>query len=194
MKVEYKTKDGRMVIEFTIEGIENVVTCLASIMDILENTRCECCVNAGRDDEYGTILVRRVSAEYLFFEAKCRHPECGAALALSQRKKESGGGLYTKREQGKKDPSPGTPLPNNGWVIYQRDEQRQMPQQQAPAPVQPMSTPYQQQGSAPSPAPVSPHPPVDDSDIPFAFAFAFVSAGLLGGMICASQDLFQVWC
>ena len=163
MKVEYKTKDGRMVIEFKIEGIEAVVTALASIMDILENTRCECCVNAGRDDEYGTILARRVAQSYVFFEAKCCHPDCGAALGLSQRHDDSGGGLYTKRQQGKKDPSPGTPLPNNGWVIYQKDEQQQMPQQQAPAPVQPMSTPYQQ----PAPAPVSPHPPVDDSDIPF---------------------------
>ena len=155
MRVVYKTKDDRMVIEFTVEGIEKVVTCLASIMDILENTRCEACVNAGRDNGYGTILARRVSGSFTFFEAKCCHPDCGAALALSQRKPETGGGLYSKRQQGKNDPSPGSALTDNGWVVYQREDQP--PQQQAPAAVQPMD----RSASGAS------APPVDDSDIPF---------------------------
>ena len=155
MRVVYKTKDDRMVITFDGKGIEDVVTALAQIQDILENTQCECCVNSGRDDSFGTMLVRRVSQSYVFFEAKCRHPDCGAALGLSQRHDDTGGGLYTKRQQGKKDPSPGTPLENNGWVIYKKEER--LPQPPAPAAVQPMD----RSASGAS------APPVDDSDIPF---------------------------
>ena len=156
MRVVYKTKDERMVITFDPPGIEAAVTGLAEIQDILENTRCEACVNAGRDNSHGTILARRVSQSYVFFEAKCCHPDCGAALALSQRKEESGGGLYSKRQEGKKDPNPGKPLVNNGWVVYRKEEHPQ--QRPAPAPVQPMAAPY---------VPASSAADVDDDSIPF---------------------------
>ncbi len=157
MRVEYKTKDGRMVITFDPVGIEAAVVGLAEIQDILENTRCQACVDKGRDNAHGTMLQRRVSQSYVFFEAKCFHPDVGATLALSQRKEESGGGLYTKRRQGKKDPNPGAPIEHDGWTWFRKEEQ-QLPPTQQPAPVQPMATPY---------VPASSAPDVPDDDIPF---------------------------
>ena len=159
MRVSYKTRDERMQITFEAAGVIDAVVVLAEIQDILENTRCQACVDAGRDGAHGTVLNRRVVEGYTFYAAKCLDPECKAELALSQRKEESGGGLYTKRRQGRKDPNPGAGIEHDGWTWYRKEEQTQSQQPtQQPQGVQPMSTPYQPASSA---------PPVDDSEIPF---------------------------
>ncbi len=152
IRVVYKTKDERMQITFEEPGVEMVVTRLAEIQDVLENTRCEACEKSGREDTYGTVLSRRVAKGYTFYASKCRNPECGAELAISKHVDDAGGGLYTKRQQGKKDPTPGAAIENNGWTWYRKEDQA--PQQQPT--LQPAAPPAS-----------SLAPPVDESDIPF---------------------------
>ena len=169
MRVVYKTKDERMQITFDGKGIEDVVTCLAQIQDILENTTCGACGSTH------VALERRVSQGYTFYAAKCLEPDCGAKLEFGQRKDESGGGLYTKRW----DTDAKQAIEHDGWTWYKKGESSG--QQQQAAPVQ-------------TTVPVSDASPVDESEIPFAVAFAFLSASLIGGMAIASQDVLQVLC
>ncbi len=154
MRVSYKTQDERMQITFEASGVIDAVTVLAEIQDILENTRCQACVDAGRDGDHGTMLTRRVVEGYTFYAAKCIDPQCKAELAMGQRKDETGGGLYTKRRQGKKDPNPGADIEHDGWTWFRKEERQQPQQTQA---VQPMD----RSASGAS------APPIDDADIPF---------------------------
>jgi len=144
MRVVYKTKDDRMEITFDGKGIEDVVTALAQIQDILENPVCEAC------NSTNVVLERRVSKGYTFYAAKCQESSCGAKLEFGQRKDETGGGLYTKRW----DSIAKRGIENNGWTWF-KGEGSEQPQQAAA--VQPMD----RSASGAS------APPVDDSDIPF---------------------------
>ena len=112
MRVVYKTKDERMQITFDGKGIEDVVTALAQIQDILENTVCGAC-NSTR-----VVLERRVSQGYTFYAVKCQETSCGAKLEFGQRKDESGGGLYTKTW----DSDAKQAIENNGWTWYKKAE------------------------------------------------------------------------
>lgn len=145
MRVVYKTKDGRMEITFDGKGIEDVVTALAQIQDVLENTVCEACGGTN------VVLERRVSKSYVFYAAKCQSSDCGAKLEYGQRKDESGGGLYTKRWDSESNQN----IEHNGWTWFKKGESSS--QQRQPAAVQPMDRS----------ATGSSAPPVSDDDIPF---------------------------
>ncbi len=152
MDLHYKTLDGRLLIDFEATSTGMAVERPGEIQDVLDNPECQACVNKKRDPaEYGVKFTKRVQKGYVFYSINCQHPDCKAKLEISERKKETGGGFYAKRWDGKAK----QPIENNGWSWYHQSDSEQNER-----------SPQREPERKPEPAPTR-HDDVDDSDIPF---------------------------
>jgi hypothetical protein len=104
MKVQYKSKNGRMTFEINSDTEKGVFSELARIQDLFEENTCGLCKST--DTRF---LVRTVDDDN-YYEMKCQ--ACGAAVSYGQNKK--GDTLYVKRknDEGRYDAK------NGGWAKY----------------------------------------------------------------------------
>lgn len=116
MKVEYPVfLDGRQImITEEVESDVELFKFLASMSELFGNSVCE---RNGQTSDHVKVRVRKDSEENEYYEFVCyKGPaECfGAVKRFGQNKK--GGGLFPKSKD--KDDKW---LPNNGWVKYNKD-------------------------------------------------------------------------
>jgi hypothetical protein len=123
MKVRYQTANARLTFEFESENDRTLVTNLAHIQEIFEESSCGCCKK-----ENIRFDVREFDGNH-YYKLLC--DDCGATLDFGQHK--AGNTLFVKRFE--KDTR--EPLPNRGWYLYGKS-----PEKTPPAP--PTSPPTKQ--------------------------------------------------
>lgn len=98
MKATYKTKSGRLVFETEGESAADIVTELAKVQEIFDETHCGVCKSENIRWQH------RVVDENSFYEMLCLEPKCRAKLECGQHKKPKGS-LFFKRkiQQGDKE-------------------------------------------------------------------------------------------
>ena len=98
--------------EITVEGanIEEVFDQMAEASELLSHG-----VKCGKTGNPDTIMRKRQSGEYTFYEFFC--PESGAALALGRTK---AGGFFPKTKD-----KAGDFLPNKGWLTFKERKELQ---------------------------------------------------------------------
>lgn len=107
MKAQYRTANGRLVIEVQTDEVRELFRLVAAVQDVFEaETVCGLCESQRLQNQ-----VRTVS-ENDYFELICR--DCHARFAFGLNKK--GGGLFPKRR------GPDGLLPNGGWARWVRRE------------------------------------------------------------------------
>ena len=100
MKVNYKTKNGRISVELEGDSQRDIFAEIARFQEVFEETACGKC-----GSENLRFVVRNVD-DNLYYELRCA--DCGAKLSFGSHKK--GGGLFPKRKDGDNW------LPARGWV------------------------------------------------------------------------------
>ena len=90
MKVNYKTKNGRISVELEGDSQRDIFAEIARFQEVFEETTCGKC---GSDNL--RFVVRNVD-DNLYYELRCA--DCGAKLSFGSHKK--GGGLFPKRKDG----------------------------------------------------------------------------------------------
>lgn len=144
--IQQLPKGSHLKVIFDGKGTPGMVGVLAEIQEILTQQRCQACIDLNRDpDEYGAVFQKRTPQTYVYYGMKCLHPDCGAELEFSQRKEESGGGMYVKRRETKA--KGGAIIEHRGWTWYKSDDHPQSAEKA--------------QVAAPQ------HEPVPESEIPF---------------------------
>ena len=124
---------------------------------IFEQRKCVKCLDEGRKGDHGTLLQKRISSGYQFFEQTCLDPVCGAALGLGQRQEDNL--FYPKRFNSKK--RGGGAKAHFGWDVFEFADD-DGPQVAQPGYQQP---PYQQAATPQQVPPMA--APAQESDIPF---------------------------
>ena len=109
MKLNLTTQNGKISVEFDGESQKDLFGQIASFQEVFEESKCGKC-----GSENLKYVVRTVD-ENDYYEIRCL--DCGAKLQFGVMKK--GGGLFPKRKD--KD---GNWLPNNGWVKWNKDTQK----------------------------------------------------------------------
>lgn len=102
MKVNYKTKDGRMNVDIEGDGQSAIFAGIGRFQEVFEESKCGKC----KSDNIRYVV--RVVDDNPYYELRCK--DCGAKLAYGAHKK--GGGLFPKRKDGDDW------LPDNGWVKW----------------------------------------------------------------------------
>ena len=102
MKVNYKTKTGRIRVELEGDSQRDIIQQISKIQEVFEEEQCGKC---GSDNI--RFVVRNVD-DNLYYELRCG--DCGARLSFGSHKK--GGGLFPKRKDGENW------LPDRGWVKW----------------------------------------------------------------------------
>lgn len=115
MKANFKSRDGRVVIEVQGETVKDLFRGLSQVYDVFESeSACGCC---------GGTSIRPVAREHEdneYYELACLNPDCGAKFSFGQHKK--GNTLFPKR----KDEN-GALLPNRGWRKWEPSRQSDVP-------------------------------------------------------------------
>ena len=117
MKVRYQTANARLTFEFESENDKTLVTNLAHIQELFEETCCGCC----KSDRI-RFDVREFD-DFVYYKLLC--DACGATLDFGQNK--TGNTLFVKRFE--KDSR--EPLPHRGWYQYSKSPEKTPPR---PAP------------------------------------------------------------
>ena len=102
MKVNYKTRNGRINVEIEGDSQRDIFAGIARFQEVFEETTCGKC---GSDNL--RFVVRNVD-DNLYYELRCM--DCGAKLSFGSHKK--GGGLFPKMKEGYNW------LPDRGWVKW----------------------------------------------------------------------------
>lgn len=110
MKITYSTPNNRITVEVEAESQREAFSELANFQEVFDNTECGKC---GSDN---VVFCTRTVDDNLYYELRCR--DCGAKLSFGVMKK--GGRLFPKRKD--KD---GKWLPDNGWVKWNAETQRE---------------------------------------------------------------------
>ena len=109
MKVNYKTRNGRMMFEIVAENIKDVFRQVSEIQEIFEmdTAHGDCAGDNTR------LRVRHIDG-FDFYEIHC--DECGGNLALGQRRDDNG--LFPKFKD-----QDGQWFPNGGFVVFNKESQ-----------------------------------------------------------------------
>jgi translation initiation factor 2 beta subunit (eIF-2beta)/eIF-5 len=102
MKVNYRSKNGRLTIELNGDDQKAIFEEIARFQEVFEEDKCGKC-----GSENIKFIVRNVD-DNIYYELRCM--DCGAKLAFGIHKK--GGGLFPKRKDGDNW------LPDKGWIKW----------------------------------------------------------------------------
>lgn len=109
MKIKFRCSD-ELTLETEVSTIADAVKWLAQFKVLAGDRACGNCKSENIRWDH------RVAQGYDFYSQRCN--DCNAQLDFSPRKNESGGGMFIKRVD--KDRNE---IGNNGWYVYQRQEQ-----------------------------------------------------------------------
>ena len=110
MKVSYNTPNGRMSVEFQVDTQVDLFQQLAFFQEVFGETGCGKC-----GSENLRFQVRNVEDNH-YYELRCL--DCGDKLAFGVMKQ--GGRLFPRRKD-----KEGTWLPDNGWVKWNKETQKE---------------------------------------------------------------------
>ena len=111
MKVQFKSKSGRLSVEVEGDTQKDVFRQLSAFQEVFEQTKCGKC---GSEDL--RFVVRDVE-DNDFYELHCN--ECHSRFAFGQHKGKDGT-LFPRRKDGQ-----GNWIPNNGWTKYNPDTKKE---------------------------------------------------------------------
>ncbi len=107
MKANFKSRDGRVIIEVQGETVKDIFRGLSQVYDVFEvESSCGVC-NSNN--------IRPVAREHEdndYYELACLNPDCGAKFSFGQHKK--GNTLFPKRKD-----EAGAILPHRGWKKWE---------------------------------------------------------------------------
>lgn len=106
MKANYKTRDGRIVVEVQGETVKDLFRGIAQVQEVFEAGR-ECGACQSQSIQFRT----RSIDDNDYYELACM--DCHCKLDFGQHKK--GGTLFAKRKDVE-----GNWLPNNGWKKWEQ--------------------------------------------------------------------------
>jgi ribosomal protein L40E len=107
MKLNYKTGNGKISVEFEGDSQKDLFGQIAAFQEVFEETKCGKC-----GSENLRFVVRTVD-ENDYYELRCM--DCGAKLAFGVNKK--GGGLFPKRKD-----ADGKYLADKGWQKWNAEK------------------------------------------------------------------------
>ena len=119
MKVIYKTKCGRLTVEFEADSEAEIFRQIASFQEVFESALT--CRKDGKTSQDVHFVVRQDADENEYFEARVvAGPLVGVKKAFGQKKKPKGKLFPRKKDQNDNW------LPDNGWVRWDKDQQKEV--------------------------------------------------------------------
>lgn len=173
MKISFKSANGRLTLTVEADTAAMAFSHLSMFQEIFDHDKCGKC--GSTEVRFDTFTGKG----YVIHGIKC--DKCSAKLNFWTNKD---GSMYPNRKDKQYQP-----LPNNGWVVYERATTNQ-------SATQPQWGSGAQAVQQKQPVPPSDDDsgPVDDQDIPFAWLLVGSLISLYGVTSHAwMQDLLQVW-